>query len=194
MCELCAAKTIRIGELLPGFLLFRATRDGLRMRAGEYGLVRQDEPFLTWGPVVLADPTPPGLDRFEIEAWMNDTANAEAWGRFDDAAVQFAAAVRAGPRGMGPPSFAVVAELAAACSEAGWTPAFGPVEAWLMDRTARFLEASGNLAGTPKGDTCPAGASDRVVLFPKRTAPAAAEVGGGRLVGRIGPEGRGAEA
>lgn len=44
MCEQCCASTICIGELVPGWFLVLATKDGAVMKAGNYGLLRINDP------------------------------------------------------------------------------------------------------------------------------------------------------
>lgn len=44
MCEQCMAGTNSWGEVLPGFVLMRATRDGNTMARGEWGLVVCNDP------------------------------------------------------------------------------------------------------------------------------------------------------
>lgn len=48
MCEQCMAKTRIIAEALPDWLLVKASQDGDVMKAGQYGLVRQNDPDFWW--------------------------------------------------------------------------------------------------------------------------------------------------
>ena len=56
MCEQCAAATEDYGNPLPGLLLVRATRDGNTMKAGQWGLVECDSPFLIFNIEPQPDP------------------------------------------------------------------------------------------------------------------------------------------
>lgn len=65
MCECCSAATLTCGEVLPGVWLVRATRDGHRMKEGDWGLVIQNDPFVHWGFSFEEDPA----ERLTDEEW-----------------------------------------------------------------------------------------------------------------------------
>lgn len=67
MCEQCTTEALTYGEVIPGWLLMRAQKDGNRWKAGEWGLVWSNDPSFTW----TSTPTPNpafGLDDEAEEA------------------------------------------------------------------------------------------------------------------------------
>jgi hypothetical protein len=86
MCEQCSAKTVSYGEVLPGVALVKATQDGQVMKAGHWGLVLSNDPFLIFstGPEpdpghglvdVVVEATPPD---HPLWAWL-DVAERFRW-------------------------------------------------------------------------------------------------------------------
>lgn len=139
MCEQCAAECVRIGDISSGWTLVQARRDGRWMASGDWGIVRTDDPPFAWRGAFLVDPTPKGLDRAGLAAWMATEAHAEAWGAFDEAAEAFARGLRGGFLGREPAALATVFDLASSCRAAGWDPDAGGLEHWLFDRCAALV-------------------------------------------------------
>ena len=89
MCEQCCAKTESYGEVFPGWVLVRATVNGMEMRAGQWGLVQFDDPLFIWTetPTILIDRTQlfkedtPEYDE-AVNEWLAWTDKATAFGRF----------------------------------------------------------------------------------------------------------------
>lgn len=48
MCEQCLVNPLYFGEVLPGWYLIRARRDGNDMKVGEWGMVQCNDPTFTW--------------------------------------------------------------------------------------------------------------------------------------------------
>ena len=70
MCEQCLTHCITFGEVLPGFHLMRARRDGNEWKKGQWGLIEINDPTVVWytTPVHHADIT----DYFDIpEEFLN---------------------------------------------------------------------------------------------------------------------------
>ena len=71
MCEQCNANPVSFGEVLPGWVLMRARRDGQEWLKGEWGLVSSNDPTFTW----TSTPTPSALfgieDEDEQQAWFD---------------------------------------------------------------------------------------------------------------------------
>jgi len=58
MCEQCCAETVAYeGEVLPGYLLVRATKDGRVMKKDDWGLVHCNDPAFWWSMTPVPDPT-----------------------------------------------------------------------------------------------------------------------------------------
>ena len=70
MCEQCNTEAAFFGEPIPGWYLMRATKDGIKWKSGEWGLVFRNDPDLYW----TSTPTPSALfniqDEDEQEAWL----------------------------------------------------------------------------------------------------------------------------
>lgn len=72
MCDQCTTEALRYGdEVLPGFWLMKAQKQGLRWNADDWGLVECNDPTITW----TSDPQPSptyGLSDQEEEKWYED--------------------------------------------------------------------------------------------------------------------------
>jgi hypothetical protein len=129
MCEQCAAATIDIAEFAPGWKLVRATQDGGRMKAGQYGLVASDDPSYLLS--VVPRPAPNGGVIRDVD---NDPALGKAWDEWFDLAGRIDADLACDP----PTGYAFVS----ACLEAGWDrpgSEFPLFWQWLTDRLGRIL-------------------------------------------------------
>ena len=70
MCEQCIADTVLIGgekEVLPGWFLVKAQKDGHSMKAGNYGLVVCNDPSFIFNIEPAVDPLD-GMSDEQIEA------------------------------------------------------------------------------------------------------------------------------
>lgn len=56
MCEQCVAGCIGYGEVVPGIYFVKATKDGHYMKAGDYGLVICNDPFVVFDIEPVIDP------------------------------------------------------------------------------------------------------------------------------------------
>lgn len=131
MCECCSAEAIDIGEVVPGWLLVRATRRGLRMHPGDYGLVRSNDPDFIFRMPPEPDPAR-GLSDEEYDRNPQIHKDWMAWhSRF---ALEYEPELITDPM----TGYALVK----ACLEAGYDPdEHGTrIVFWLVDRMARTLE------------------------------------------------------
>jgi hypothetical protein len=129
MCEQCAAATIDIAEFAPGWKFVRATQDGGRMKAGQYGLVTFNDPSYLLS--VVPKPAPNGGVIRDLD---NDPALGKAWDEWFDLAGRIDADLACDP----PTGY----DLVSACLEAGWDrpgAVFPLFTQWLTDRLGRIL-------------------------------------------------------
>jgi hypothetical protein len=128
MCEQCAAATINIAEFAPGWNLVRATQDGGRMKAGQYGLVTFNDPSYLLS--VVPKPAPNGGVIGDDDGPMLH----KAWDEWFGIAGRIDADLACDP--------VTGYALVSACIEAGWDrpgsdlPLFSQ---WLTDRLGRIL-------------------------------------------------------
>lgn len=130
MCEQCLAECEDHGSVVPGIFLVRATRDGHSMRAGQWGLVVQNDPFVVFDEDPWPDPVH-GLSDDEIDAIEDDGPMVrwlEAGRRFEASMVM-------------PPEDGHV--LLLACEGAGYSPQDGSVSFWLFHRMGEMLRGPG---------------------------------------------------
>lgn len=71
MCEMCQAKTESYLSPIPGWTLVRATVDGDMMKAGEWGLVRSNDPEFIWSTSPWSEP-PENSNKDREDAWFDD--------------------------------------------------------------------------------------------------------------------------
>lgn len=83
MCEQCSTDSLDIGEVVPGLSLFQAKKDGRHMKAGDFGLVRSNDPDVTWSFRPEPDPYE-GMSDEEI-----DRQDGVAWAAWRDKARAF---------------------------------------------------------------------------------------------------------
>lgn len=69
MCEQCLTNPISFGEIIPGFFLMRARRDGYDWKKGEWGLVEANDPTFIFRitPQINDDVDPIDLIEFRNE-------------------------------------------------------------------------------------------------------------------------------
>jgi hypothetical protein len=118
MCEQCVAEAVQHGEVLPGWVLIRASRDGNLMKAGQWGLVSGNDPDYVWS--ATPRPEPPCQD--------------PQWSAWSEEARHFEEALRADP----PTGYL----LYAAARQAGFIPE-GRFAFWLFGRLGRHLSERG---------------------------------------------------
>lgn len=74
MCLQCICQAEPLGEIVPGLLLTRATKDSSHgWKAGQFGLVRCNDPDLVWTTIPIPDPME-GMTDEQIEALPHDQA------------------------------------------------------------------------------------------------------------------------
>ena len=72
MCEQCMAETDLWENVLPGWHLVRANKDGRVMEKGDWGLVIQNDPTFVFETTPIKDPTAKMTDK-EIDALPKDS-------------------------------------------------------------------------------------------------------------------------
>jgi len=92
MCEQCLVNPLYFGEVLPGWFLIRARREGTEMKVGQWGLVECNGPTFVWTTTPKPDPTVGLTEKQEREFWASLTeeqkkAEIAREGDFDDALV-----------------------------------------------------------------------------------------------------------
>ena len=134
MCEQCSAKTYSFGEVLPGWSLVRATRDGLWMKADDWGLVRMNDPDFVWSTVLV--PAPHEANDAHLDVLMKDPTVKAQDDDFMAAYLNFDEAMR---KGCYPTTGW---ELVHACRESGYDKerSGANVLMWLADHIGRFLD------------------------------------------------------
>lgn len=78
MCEQCIAETEFYGEVLPGYYLTRATKDGWWLKAGDWCLVICNDPEFSFHTMPIKDPFD-GMTDEQVDA-----TSKEEMKRFDD--------------------------------------------------------------------------------------------------------------
>lgn len=76
MCEQCCAETETYLEVIPGWVLVRATKDGMEMLKGQWGLLQRDDPDFIWTVTPWPEP--------EYPDDMLDENSPEAKAAFDE--------------------------------------------------------------------------------------------------------------
>lgn len=133
MCEQCSAKTIDLGEVMPGYMFVKATVDGNMMKKGDYGLVVSNDPDVVFrNPMIditegMSDEEVNNLQRPEnkkdLDKWMEFGSRAE---EFEKTLLML-------------PSSGY--ELYKAAMEVGYNrEKHGRFSFWLFDYLARFIE------------------------------------------------------
>ncbi len=84
MCEQCNTDCVTFGEVVPGLFFIQAKKAGRLMRAGDYGLVRCNDPDLIWSFRPEPDPYE-GMSDEEI-----NQQDGVAWAAWRDKAKAFA--------------------------------------------------------------------------------------------------------
>jgi hypothetical protein len=117
MCEQCVAQCLSLGEVVSGIYLVRATRDGMFMKADQWGLVICNDPFMTWTFTPIKFPPDDEDLPIECEDYRND---------FLDNCCCF-------------PSEGY--KLGQGCVAAGWNPDEQNMDFWLMERIGEYVES-----------------------------------------------------
>lgn len=74
MCEQCVTEATDHGEVLPGWILIRATRDGNIMQADQWGLVSGNDPDYFWSVTPRPEPHEQSA---EWSAWSREALEFE---------------------------------------------------------------------------------------------------------------------
>jgi len=136
MCLQCATNAITlIEDVLPGYALMQATKSAPEWGAGEYGLVRCNDPDFVWKSKPICDPTASMADEEIGELTNNDP-------RWVAGCQHFEMVTNVEPRFNTSPYEGYL--LVKACMEAGYDPEKDGtrVISWLMDYLARKLDQS----------------------------------------------------
>jgi len=142
MCEQCSAATDSYGEteVLPGYYLSRATRDGLWMEDGDWGLVECNDPTFIFQTTPVKDPQH-GMSDEQINALPK-----EEFGKFDEF-VDVSEKMGREIAGSARDEFAIdqLGRLYTAMCKAGFNPdTDGRASMWLCHHLACFIEANPN--------------------------------------------------
>ena len=122
MCEQCTTECLEIGEVIPGIWIIQATKDGNLMKAGYYGLVYCNDPFVVWSEKPYPDPNA-----------IDELCNLENWVAYDIVASAFRDKL------LLPPETGQL--LVESCISAGWDKKeHGCLAFWLYDHMGKFLE------------------------------------------------------
>jgi hypothetical protein len=131
MCEQCSAATVTFGEVLPGVAVIRATRDGLSMKAGQWGLVTMNDPFIIFDSSPVVDPA---------HGWTDDQVNASEDGHpmwaWHDLSGEFREKLYVPPR--------LGARLIEKATALGYTDDDGDLAHWLFHRMGVVVAANPN--------------------------------------------------
>ena len=137
MCEQCNAKTAyyvgkNTDEVLPGYILVRATKDGNYMRKNDWGLVRCNNPDFIWSITPVCDPLD-GLSDKQIDALAKDANCCKPYEK----------AVKSLRKSLDSGSFDYCVSLGEAMKKAGWKPEDdGWGAEWLCNYLAKFLKTA----------------------------------------------------
>jgi hypothetical protein len=135
MCNLCATRATALGEVLPGWTLYRANADGEGWKAGEWGLSGFGQPDLAWSVDPIPDPCV-GMTDAEVNAISPDVEAALL--RHLTALNAFIKQFRM-CNGLAP-----IAELVRSAVACGWSrERDGYLEAWLFARMGAHLVKRG---------------------------------------------------
>lgn len=142
MCEQCSAACDEYGQdtFIPGFYLSRATRDGLWMKTGDWGIVESNDPSFIFQTTPIKDPEA-GMTDEQIEALPK-----EAFEKFDEF-VTISAKIAEEMADSVNGEFAIdqFGRLYTAMCQAGFNPETdGRASMWLCHRLACFIEANPN--------------------------------------------------
>ena len=134
MCEQCSADTTTIGTVVPGIILVQAGRDGMEMRAGEYGLVECNDPFIIFSRRPASDNLH-GWTEEQIDALAKDSPEWVTQRAWLDAGGEFAEDLQLDPL--------LGWRIVEACKAAGYDQAVdGGVTHWLYHRMGQLVEGT----------------------------------------------------
>lgn len=137
MCEQCNTDAMNYGELMPGWFLMKAQKDGVRWKAGEWALIRASDPVATW----TSTPTPNpafGLDEAAEDALYEQHKGTPIGDRIVEVQLpaDFASAFSSFHPNLG-------YRLVAGAMERGYDRATcGSVDWWLYDYIGEWLETA----------------------------------------------------
>ena len=122
MCEQCMTECLDVGEVVPGIWIIQAVKDGNKMKAGDYGLVYCNDPFVIWSKRPYPDPDP-----------LDELHDSDGWAIWYKDASDFRDKL------LLPPETGQL--LVGSCVSAGWDKKeHGDMAYWLYDRMGKFLE------------------------------------------------------
>jgi hypothetical protein len=137
MCEQCSAKTVYYvhedtNNVLPGYILVRATQDGWEMKKDDWGLVKSNDPDFIWSTTPVCDPDD-GLTDEQIETLQNDQS-----GRY----VEYEKALNNLKWSLNRGCFNYCVRLGDAMQKAGWNHDNNDGAYWLCNHIAKFLKTA----------------------------------------------------
>ena len=130
MCETCCAVADYYGEPIPGYHLYRATKDGMFMRSGDWGLSRCNDPDYYWSVTPRVDPSGHMTDD-----QLNSMTQAEGKDSDDwyEQLEMFSKSLRSSPD--------IGYELYCASQRTGYNPEKnGYLAYWLFNRLGEYLK------------------------------------------------------
>ena len=137
MCEQCSAATVNYvgkdgNQVLPGYFLVRATKDGREMKNGDWGLVVCNDPDFIWSITPVCDPDD-GLTDEQIDALPDDKMRYRAWEK----------ANRKLKKSLDSASFDSSIRLGNAMRDVGYVPDNDGIASWwLCNYIAKFLKTA----------------------------------------------------
>ena len=96
MCEQCCTNAVLWDEIVPGWALMLARRDGTEMKAGQWGLVRCNDPDVIFSQTPMTDPFA-GMTDEEIDCTVLGSELFEAANEFDSGFAKFSVALKFDP-------------------------------------------------------------------------------------------------
>lgn len=111
MCEQCVTDCLHYGQVLPGWYLIRAQKDGNLMKIHQWGLLRCNDPDFVWTVDPIVDITY-GMSDDQVDALPDDQWNL--YRKFSNSAEKFEQSLKGDIRSG--------YSLYKACLEAGYDP------------------------------------------------------------------------
>lgn len=137
MCQQCTTDALNYGEVIPGWYLMRAQKDGTTWKAGHWGLVWSNDPTFTWEETPTANPAF-GLSDEDEEALYQANKDNEIGARIVSMSLpeDFSRAFgRMNPR--------TGYEIITAAMERGYDPKeSGDLSWWLFDWIGEYLKTA----------------------------------------------------
>lgn len=122
MCEQCLVNPLYWYNVIPGYTLIRAQRDGSFMKAGQWGLVECNDPTYVWDDEPWPHPTFGMTDDEEDAYWRATPGGRYAPSSYEEQIEAFQDDISRFAEGEGAPATPEMGhKLVEACIKAGWT-------------------------------------------------------------------------